>query len=834
VLPVSASGAAPVHRADATATADERRERWLAAAIRLVVGGGILLFGVAIGQIASTTMTAQDIGDLAIITVVVAIAGRLMVHVRLGSARHTQSLTDVAMVCGFMVVGVPCLTVAVAVGIAAAKASARVAPQRIAFNAAKDVIVVGVAGYAATLLGDTPPIVPLLRTLPALLLLAVLIVAVDEALVIPVVAMASGRRVRAVFAHAWRVRLGTAALRLALTIGAGYLFRSDPRMVFTIPLIVLGLHLWHANRMQQHTDKLAWQRLARIVDALAAADEQTVRAEAVHGAAELFACDEIELYFHDLGGTAQLWRGDARTITYAGSAALAPPRTGMVVTAALDIPGGDAELRLRFQRVVTFTEREHYTLRALAAALGTALRKANAVSTAAQMASDQAHAAIHDQLTGLVNRRRLLEYGAEQRIGLIGLAVLDLKGFKRINDGLGQTVGDEVLLHVANAVSSTVRDTGLAARLGADQFAVLYPQIGASSAAIAKVRHLLNVIATPFSVDGIRMEVNATAGIAVGPSAGGVEELLRRADVAMHHAKREEQPMSIYVRGRDTADVGRLALGADLARAVSKREFTFAFQPIVDLGTGVALSAEALARWPHPRHGQLTPHRFLDAIERSGLLAAFTEQVLDRSLAGAARWREAGFDLPVAVNVSPRSLLDPGLPVSILAALSAYALPPSSLIIELTETLTISQLEVVDDVLHQLRDLGIMLALDDFGTGYSSLATIARVPVGELKIDRTFVAGMAGATESAIVRSTIELGRSLDLLVVAEGIESDAQRAQLWALGCPAGQGHLFGRPMPVEQFIAKLSEGEGGVPGRLIGALHPGGDVRRLRRPGS
>src|SRR5262249_36076724 len=157
---------------------------------------------------------------------------------------------------------------------------------------------------------------------------------------------------------------------------------------------------------------------------------------------------------------------------------------------------------------------------------------------------------------------------------------------------------------------------------------------------------------------------------------------------------------------------------------------------------GMVMSAEALARWPHPRHGQLGPNRFLDAVERSGLLAAFTDQVLDLALGGAVRWREAGFDVPVAVHVSPPRLLAPALPASILGALSTWSLPASALVIELTETLTLSQLEVVDDVLHALSDLGIMLALDDFGTGYSSLATVARVPVGELKIDRTFVNGM--------------------------------------------------------------------------------------------
>ena len=176
--------------------------------------------------------------------------------------------------------------------------------------------------------------------------------------------------------------------------------------------------------------------------------------------------------------------------------------------------------------------------------------------------------------------------------------------------------------------------------------------------------------------------------------------------------------------------------------------------------------------------------------------------------------------MPVAVNVSPRSLLDPEFPASIPRALAAHDLPPEALTIELTETLTLSQLEVVDDVLHALRGIGVKLALDDFGTGFSSLATIARVPVNELKIDRAFVSSMSGTAEGAIVRSTIELGRSLDLLVVAEGVETEEQRDRLWRLGCPAGQGHLFGRPMALDAFIgAAAPRGHDGVPGRLVAA---------------
>jgi diguanylate cyclase (GGDEF)-like protein len=415
-----------------------------------------------------------------------------------------------------------------------------------------------------------------------------------------------------------------------------------------------------------------------------------------------------------------------------------------------------------------------------------------------------------------------------------GLAVIDLIGFKQINDALGQSVGDEVLVSVGERLADLAGPSELVARVSGDEFAVLLTAIDSTADAIARTRDLLVAIAQPLTVDGVRLNIAATAGVAVNIVDGDLGELLRRADVAVQQAKLDGLAVAAYAPTRDTADVGRLALGADLTRAVAHREFTIAFQPVVDLETGMMRSAEALARWPHPRLGQLSPHQFLDGIERSGLLTGFTEHILDQALAGARTWTDAGFEAPVAVNISPRSLLDAGFPHLISVALDRYHLPPSALIIELTETLTLSSLGVVDEVLHTLRELGVMLALDDFGTGYSSLATVARVPIDELKIDRSFVAGIAGATENAIVRTTIELGRSLGILVVAEGIESAEQRERLWSLGCDAGQGHLFSRPVPADRLISRLRRGHEGMPGRLAAPMH-GGEVIRLpssRRP--
>jgi EAL domain-containing protein (putative c-di-GMP-specific phosphodiesterase class I) len=264
---------------------------------------------------------------------------------------------------------------------------------------------------------------------------------------------------------------------------------------------------------------------------------------------------------------------------------------------------------------------------------------------------------------------------------------------------------------------------------------------------------------------------------------------------------------------------------------VAEGEFTVRFQPIVDLGSGEAIAAEALTRWQHPRHGVLLPKQWLPIVERSDLLGAFTARVLRQALLGLREWRSAGFDLAVALNVSPHSLLDPAFPTLVLDELRAHRLDPGSLVLELAETASVGQLQAVDRVLTGLRHAGVRLALDDFGTGHSSLAVVSEIPVHELKIDRSFVAAMrTSAQAAAAVRSTVELGRSLSLTVVAEGVETADQRQALWELGCTAGQGHLFGRAMKAGELLEALRDGVDGVRGSLATSLHQGATVIALR----
>jgi len=408
------------------------------------------------------------------------------------------------------------------------------------------------------------------------------------------------------------------------------------------------------------------------------------------------------------------------------------------------------------------------------------------------------------------------------------LLLLDLNHFKDINDALGHSAGDQVLIAIAQRLTASAGPEALVTRLGGDEFAVLYKSLPAPALAQHRAAALMSVLREPVEVDGMPLTVSASAGVAIAPNIGGFVELLRRADIAMYQAKRTNSTVMAYEPESDTADHAGLVVGGMLPRAVAEKEFTLEFQPIVDLLTAEPIAAEALARWHHPDRGMVEPGSFLEPIERSGLLTAFTDAVLDQALEAAKLWRKAGKPWPVAVNLSPRSLLDRRLPLLVAARLGDHGLSGRDLILELTESRNLSQLDVVDKVLAELRDLGCIIALDDFGTGFSSLSVLPRVPIQELKIDRSFVAEMEHTPKSAaVVRSTVELARGLDLLVVAEGVERETQRKMLWELGCTAGQGHLFAKPMPLAE-IMKLRP-------LLAEPLHDPGSVVQMptHRPG-
>jgi diguanylate cyclase (GGDEF)-like protein len=712
------------------------------------------------------------------------------------------------------------------------------------FNASKETLAAAAAGAAAYGVGFVPLSEATAARSTATDIVALSVAAgayslVDELISVPVLSLASGLPLRQILLTNIDVRYGIKLGGLAATIGLYFgLLRSD-LLLLGLPVLVYGLHLTSAMRIRTRTERETWQRLARATDEFNSVDFDGVLRTAVIRAAELFSVDEVEVEVYD---PPRVVRGHAHDVLYDGPPGNTPHSKYQAIPIDLATSANEAslgELRLLLRGgEITLSERETFTLATFAAALCTAVRNATTFAETQRLAESHARAAALDPLTELPNRRRLAEYGAQVLAarppnGAIALLLIDLNHFKEINDTLGHTAGDQVLVECAKRLDATAQPDDLVARLGGDEFAILLVGLSAPALALSRAHALVASLSPPMEVDGVRVSVEASGGVAMAAShASGkrtVEELLRRADVAMYQAKRQGQAVNLFEASRDTADTMSLSLGGEIARAIADNEFVLYFQPIVDLGTGDAVGAEALARWAHPRHGVLPPGQFLDSIERSGQLGAFTEAVLDQALTAVGDWHAEGFDMPVSVNVTPRSLLDPTFPDMVERQLAGREELASKLIIELTESVTLSQLEVVDEVLRRLRQLDIQLALDDFGTGYSSLATLARVPVQELKIDRSFVAAMDAPTEAAVVRSTIELGRSLGLVVVAEGVESERQRTRLWESGCPWAQGHLFARPTPLPKLMALLIAGPGGKRGRLAEPLHEAGAVIRM-----
>jgi diguanylate cyclase (GGDEF)-like protein len=415
--------------------------------------------------------------------------------------------------------------------------------------------------------------------------------------------------------------------------------------------------------------------------------------------------------------------------------------------------------------------------------------------------------AVTDELTGLPNRRALYE---RLRRGIargpLALLLIDLDGFKEVNDSLGHTAGDLLLREIGPRLRDALRDEDLLARLGGDEFGVLLD--GADvSAAIAVASRIRIALERPVDVEGLALMVDASIGVATYPDHGlDADALMQHADVAMYHAKAARTGCEIYTPERDASSRDRLSLLGRLRHAVDADELVLHYQPKADLRTGEVLAVEALVRWEHPERGLLGPGAFLPVAEQTALMRPLTLRVMHTALADCRRWLDAGRPLSVAINLAVANLIDRGFPAEVAAALDRHGVPAELLRLEITENVVMADPVRTHEVVDALRDLGVGLSLDDFGTGHSSLAYLRRLAVDELKIDRSFVAEMvADPDAAAIVRHTIDLARSLRLRVVAEGAEDAETWAALERAGCDLGQGFFLSRPVPAAELEAWL-----------------------------
>jgi diguanylate cyclase (GGDEF)-like protein len=414
--------------------------------------------------------------------------------------------------------------------------------------------------------------------------------------------------------------------------------------------------------------------------------------------------------------------------------------------------------------------------------------------------------AVTDELTGLANRRLFYDRlnAAVQDQERLAVAMVDLDRFKDLNDTLGHHAGDLLLAKLGPRLIEAVGEGGLVARLGGDEFALLLP--GAGLARASEVgRHVGAALQHPFEIDGLEVVMDASIGAALYPQHGeDAEGLLQRADVAMYQAKQARTGFQAYDPSRDRHSRERLALMAELRRALERDELILHYQPKVELESGRVTGVEALVRWQHPVHGLRGPGAFLPHAEHTALMRPLTLHVLRTALSDLARWRRDGLDLTVAVNLAVQSLLDLRTPTQVGDLLAEFGLQPSVLILEVTESLLLHDPARAGEVLRDLREMGCGLALDDFGTGFSSLEHLKRLPVHELKIDKSFVMAMdRDPADRAIVASTAALGRALGLRVVAEGVESAASASVLAAIGCDLAQGFHYSPPVPGDQLPA-------------------------------
>jgi diguanylate cyclase (GGDEF)-like protein len=437
--------------------------------------------------------------------------------------------------------------------------------------------------------------------------------------------------------------------------------------------------------------------------------------------------------------------------------------------------------------------------------------------------------AYEDGLTGLPNRAMFSEQlgqsvrMAKRSTAALAVLLFDMDRFKTINDTLGHPTGDQALREVGMRVRRALRDSDIIARLGGDEFAVLLASGGADNAKVVAEK-IHAALEEPFVIDGQTMDMAASIGIARFPEHGeDASALIRAADVAMYQAKRTKARYAIYDPSHDVRRQEFLTLAGELRRAVEAGELVLHYQPKMNLAENRVTSVEALVRWRHPQRGFVEPSEFIPFAEQTGYIGAITRWVLSRAIEQCGVWERTGLRIRMSVNISARDLRQGDELVHFIAsALQAAELPAGMLCLEITESALMDDPLSAQSALRKLRELGVATSIDDYGTGYSSLAYIKQLPVNELKIDRAFVSGMeADRRNAAIVRSTIELGHNLGLTVVAEGVETDHELAELRRFGCDDAQGFLFARPMPaasLERWLSGVRDKSAGQRSDILG----------------
>lgn len=797
----------------------------------VLVGSGVVHIGLA-----ALTQPVPGLGWLAISVGIVTAAQLALLRVRVGSGAVGLAWGESAIVILCVVLPAAWLPAVILVGVTLARAIQAFREEGKFSASLWGIGMLTLAGGVAAVLGNIL-VVPYRHDLTPRVAVSLCLAAAGYA--VTGLTMVSWRLACRHSEPLWPVYRRTNASKMPMVVGNAAvgllvvaLFEVNARWLALLPPALWLLHQAYAYRLRIDDERRNWQTFAEATGQLNQLDERGTAAAGIHGALRLFGARWAQL---------SVIAPDGRLRGYSGEpdgevTECEPSVTEDDGTVARGLFVGGArvgELRVRLAIATNMRGRDRLMFDAYADALAAALHDASTHHELHAMAERSARDLSHDTLTGLPNRAGFLATGDNTLRELPGdtpvaLLLLDIDNFKDVNDTLGHGAGDRLLQITAARLGSRLAPGELLARLDGDEFAVLLPALTPADSyppelrctefperlayALSRARELAASLGAPSEVAGVQLSVEASLGVAVA-AAGAVDltELLRRAGIAMYHqAKRGGPSVAWYDPGRDRASTDRLSLLAEVREALSvDDQLTLVMQPAVRLGDGGGVTGvEALIRWNHPRRGALLPAEFVTVVEHSELLGEFTRYVLDRALGIAASWLAEGLEVPVAVNLSPRSLLDPALPQDVATLLARHDVRPDRLVLEITETVVMSELAVIDDVLSKIREMGVQLAVDDFGTGYSSLTFLTRVPVDEVKVDRTFVQRMVESDEvAAIVKITVDLAHHLGLRVVAEGVETAEQRAELTALGCTGAQGFFFYPPMPPERVTEILHE---------------------------
>ena len=788
----------------------EARRVWLFIAALTAVGA-VLYVGLV--ERISTVGSSSPVTWLVLLTTFV-VAEVCVVHLTVGREGHSFAFAEIPFVCGLFLAA-PEVVIATRIlgGALALIWHRRQTLVKLAFNLAQWFtgavaallvwhVVVGSAGQTV-------------RGWVAALAAAIVLELASVLAITAVIALRGG----SARPHGVLVGLATSGANACFALVALDVLQADWRGLWALAVVAVFLALAqraHVALLRRHD---AVQRLQAFTHRIGSSDLQLdlVVAEVLTGTRDLLDVRSVRLELTD-GDDVRAWVCDAdgsRAATPSATAMLASePAAGQrgtveaisVMLHGIDGPVGALSVSGRLGDVGGLRASDRQLLDTVAGHAAVALRNGRLADRLRDQVSENAHQALHDSLTGLPNRMSFDRTATSvlERGGPAAVLLLDLDRFKEVNDTLGHAAGDAVLRDVGRRLHEALADAACVARLGGDEFAVVLSDADEADA-LQCARRVAAALGVRLDLTDVTLSLDASIGIALSPAHGtDVATLLRRADVAMYAAKDDHAGVVVYAPERDHHSTAQLSLVSDLRESIAAGQLALEYQPKTALNGRVVTGVEALVRWIHPTRGVVPPDEFIAVAEQTGLIGPLTDWVLKTALNQCRRWLDDGLDLNVAVNISPRTLHDPTFPTRLADLLSAARVPSSKLTLEITEGALMGDPERAIDMLWDLRRAGVRLSVDDLGVGHSSLSYLKRLPVHEIKIDKSFVTNMADdPDDEAIVTAVVEMIHQLRMQVVAEGVEDERTWRKLQALGADAAQGYWMSKPLPAGQLAA-------------------------------